>query len=330
MGVCFNGKLILAPMAGVTDSVYRTICRCHGADIVVSEMVSAEGLCHNPAGTYSLLEFAKSERPIGIQLFGARPRRLAEAARYVEEHAAPDFIDLNCGCPVPKVVKSNGGSALLKDPKLFADIVTGMVKAVSIPVTVKIRSGWATDDWVDVEFALIAEECGAQAITVHPRSRTMGFSGRALWDRIGAVKQAVGIPVLGNGDITTPTDAARMLSETGCDSIMIGRAAQGNPWIFSQTRAALSGEKASPVSRTQRIRTASRHLREYRERHGENRASAEMKKHLGWYLRGLPGAGAMRRRIFSSQCTEDLERALQEARDSSHPPIGSGKQDVSH
>jgi len=219
----FKKKLLCAPIAGITETVFRTLCRKHGADIVLSEMVSAEGIRHNAKNTTALIRYNKEERPIGIQLFGADPEHLAYAAQYVEEHALPDFIDLNSGCPVPKVVKKNGGAALMKDPKLFKNILHHMVKAVQTPVTVKIRSGWYKHDWIDIELAKIAEGCGVAALTLHPRSKTMGFSGHSFWERIALVKQAVNIPVIGNGDITEPHHALEMLTQTGCDSVMIGR-----------------------------------------------------------------------------------------------------------
>ena len=307
----FDNKIISAPMAGVSDSVFRLVCREHGADAVVSEMISAEGILHGSGATLDLLRFVPGERPIGVQLFGADPRRLAEAAAFVEERVAPDFIDLNAGCPVRKVVQRNGGAALLKDQKLFEAIVDAMVRAATrTPITVKIRSGWSLTDRVDVAFARIAQECGAAAVTLHPRSKTMGFAGQALWDRIAAVRQAITIPVIGNGDIVRPEDAREMMEQTGCNGVMIGRGALGNPWLFGQCRAVLDGRPAARVSRHECIAAALRHIALYRERHGETRAAAEMKKHCAWYVRGMSGAAGLRKKIFTAGSTIELEKIL--------------------
>ncbi|KMQ50838.1 tRNA dihydrouridine synthase B [Chitinispirillum alkaliphilum] len=302
----FSDKLFLAPLAGITDSAYRQICKIHGADIVVSEMVSAEGIKYRSANTLSLLSFRECERPVGIQLFGSDPYSLSEAAKFVQDYANPDFIDLNAGCPVPKVVKKNGGSSLLRDRHLFEQILTAMVKAVDIPVTVKIRSGWKKHEWVDVQFAKTAQECGVSCITLHPRSQTMGFSGSAFWERITEVKQAVSIPVVGNGDICNESDALKMLNLSGCDSLMIGRATYGNPWIFAAAKAALSDKPYTPPSARERIATIVRHLELFACMHGEQRACKEMKKHVAWYIKGMPGAAVLRNRLFRSETIDEL------------------------
>jgi nifR3 family TIM-barrel protein len=304
--------LILAPMAGVTDTVFRRLCRRMGADAVVTEMVSADGLHYKSGNTELLMKFDGSERPIGVQLFGSCPERLAEAARFTYEKAKPDFIDLNSGCPVPKVVKRNGGSALLKDPALFGKIVAAMSRAVPIPVTVKIRSGWNKHEWVDEEFAKIAEGNGAAAITLHPRSQTMMFAGHSFWERIAIVKKAVSIPVIGNGDIVDAASAQKMLSETGCDAIMVGRAAFGNPWIFAQIKSALSGVGYSPPSIQERRDMIIDHIRTFRQVHGEPYAHGEMKKCASWYLKGLQGASAARSRIFASSSSSEIEGIIEE------------------
>lgn len=309
----FKKKLIFAPMAGISESVFRTICKRNGADIVFSEMISADGIYYNGQKTLSLLTFNKQERPIGIQLFGSNAKHIAFAARYIEEHARPDFIDLNCGCPVPKVVKKNGGAALLKDPKLFKDIITKLTKAVSLPITVKLRSGWKINEWVDTDYAKIAEECGVAAVTLHPRSKTMAFSGNALWERIALLKKTVSIPVIGNGDIITPKDGLDMFSQTGCDSIMIGRGAYGNPWIFQQINKLAKGDDVARVSHEDKIKTALIHLKEYKRVYGEKRAAREMKKHLAQYTRGMVNGATVRDTIFRARATAEMEDVLHQA-----------------
>ena len=265
MQLKING-LFLAPMAGITDTVFRRLCKEQGADAVVSELVSAEGLLRSGKQTLRLLAFDESERPVGIQIFGSDPDRMAAAAAWVEEHVRPEFIDLNSGCPVPKVVKRNGGAALLRNPGLFERIVTAMVKAVKIPLTVKLRSGWNTGEWVDVEFARIAEGSGASAVFLHPRSKVMRFSGHSLWERIALVKKAVSIPVVGNGDIGTPEDAVRMKHETGCDGLMVGRGALGTPWIFRQIKQAIAKTAIEEIGLAERYTTAINHIAQSRER----------------------------------------------------------------
>ena len=305
-----KNDLILAPMAGVADTVFRRICRRCGADITVSEMVSADGLHYKSGNTAALMEFDESERPIGVQLFGSDPERLAEAARFTYEYVKPDFIDLNSGCPVAKVVRRNGGAALLRDPALFGRIVSAMSRAVPIPVTVKIRSGWNAREWVDEEFARIAQDSGAAAVTLHPRSQTMMFTGHSFWERIAAVKNAVSIPVIGNGDVVDAESALKMLAETGCDALMIGRASFGNPWVFAEVRAALNGEAYAPPSPRERRDAIIGHIREFRETHGERRACSEMKKCAAWYIRGVPGASAARSRIFAASSSTEIGRIV--------------------
>jgi nifR3 family TIM-barrel protein len=310
----FSGKkLFVAPLAGISDTVFRGICREHGADVVTSEMVSAEGLYHKSKATAELLLFSAQERPIGIQLFGANPGHMASAAEYVSKTTAPDFIDLNSGCPVPKVVKKNGGASLLKDLGLFMKLVRALVGAVSVPVTVKLRSGWNEHEWVDVEFARAAVDCGARAIILHPRSKTMGFSGHSYWERIAVVKNSVSVPVIGNGDIVTPQDGCDMFAQTGCDSIMIGRGALGNPWLFSQIKSALAGKPGAPVTARQRISTAAEHLAVYIKVYGERKAAADLKKHISWYIKGLPSAAGLRTRIFHARTVSALEEILKTA-----------------
>lgn len=302
----FADKLILAPLAGVGETVFRRLCKEQGADILVSEMVSAEGLLHRSENTAELLYFTDFERPFGVQLFGSDPQRLAAAAKEVYDRVRPDFIDLNSGCPVPKVVKKNGGAALLREPDTFRRIVGAMAAAVPVPVTVKIRCGWNMGDWVDVAYAKIAQQEGAAAITLHARTKSMGYSGIALWDRIALVKQAVTIPVIGNGDVVDPSSAIAMRMQTGCDAIMIGRAAMGNPWIFCQIKNALAGISGRPVTQEDRRATALRHLELFCNRYGERKTAAELKKHLAWYTHGLPGAAEFRSQINRTSTIAEL------------------------
>lgn len=296
-----NKSLFLAPMAGITDSVFRQTCKSQGADVTVSEMISAEGLFYNSKHTAELISFKQCERPIGIQLFGANPEHLADAAKFITEKFIPDFIDLNSGCPVPKVVNKNGGSALLKDRHLFERILTALVKSTPIPITVKIRSGWHMHQWVDTEFAKIAENCGVSAITVHPRSQTMAFSGHSFWERIAYVKQSVSIPVIGNGDIICADDALKMISETGCDALMIGRGAYGNPWIFNQIKDAFKKKPIRQVNAAEKKSMALDHLKLFVEHFGEKAAVKEMKKHLAWYIKGFQDASILRNQIFRAE-----------------------------
>lgn len=305
-----NNPVIAAPMAGISDTVFRTICKEQGADIVYSEMISVEGIIYGSDATMDLMAFDIGERPLGIQLFGSDPEHFARVAPIVVERFNPDFIDLNAGCPVQKVVKNNGGSALLKNLDNFELIIRALVHATTTPVTVKLRSGWQQHEWIDCAFAQCAEVAGACAVTLHPRSRSMGFSGHSYWDRIAAVKQAVAIPVIGNGDILSVDDALAMKSQTGCDGIMIGRGSYGNPWIFSQIKAAFAGKPILQPSQNDRYSMASNHTKRYREKFGEQRAFREMKRHIAWYIKGCEGAAVFRDRIFRATSTGELEQVL--------------------
>jgi tRNA-dihydrouridine synthase B len=313
-----DGPLVLAPMAGVTDSAFRGMCRGMGASLVFTEMISADGLVRRNRRTLEYLEFGRDERPIGVQLFGSDPKILADATALVAESCQPDLIDLNCGCPVRKVVKRKAGSALLLDLPLLKDIVAAMAAAVRIPVTVKIRSGWKDGDDLAVKAALAARDGGASAVTLHARHATAGFSGAADWLAIRTVKSTLGIPVIGNGGVAEPVDALEMLGQTGCDAVMIGRGAMGNPWIFSRAAALLlEGIEEPPPTLAQRLEGFIRHARSLARIKGELRAVKYMRKQAGWYTKGFQGSVALRRRI--NRCT-----SLAEVQDavSSMPGVG--------
>jgi len=295
--VLVSPDIVLAPLAGYTDSPMRRIARAMGAGLVWTEMVSAEGLVRDSSKSLDLLRFEPEERPIAAQLFGARPEAFRGAARIVAG-LAPDIIDINAGCPAKKVVKSGSGAALMRTPELLAEIVEATVEgAGGIPVTVKLRSGWG-DERSAVETALAAVRGGARAVAVHPRSRTQGFKGTADWSVIAEVKRAVGTPVLGSGDVVRPEDVVRMRDETGADAVMIGRAAVGNPWLLRRAARALSGEKPGrEPALGERLDIAIRHYRLMLEWKADGRGVFEMRKHLVAYLKGFPGVADLRKRI---------------------------------
>lgn len=307
----FQTPLILAPMAGVTDLPFRVLCKEQGCDWTVSEMVSAKGILYNNTKTLQMLAIAPEERPTALQLFGAVPEELAAAAK-VAESAGADFIDLNMGCPVPKVVNNGEGSALMRTPQLAYEILARMVEAVSVPVTLKMRTGWDEDHINVVEMAKLAEKAGVAAIAIHGRTRMQFYGGRADWTLIKAVKAAVTIPVLGNGDIFTARDGLRMLKETACDGLMIGRGADGNPWIFSQLKAVLTGKEVPEVGVSERFKMLRRHAVMLCEFKGANIGIKEMRTHAAAYIKGLPRAAAYRSRFFFINSLSDLDTALQE------------------
>ena len=309
-----NGSvpLYLAPQAGVSESPFRRLCRSFGADVVVSEFVSSEGIRRHDPRTHGYLRFEEEERPIGVQIFGADPDAMAEAAALVEEVYEPDFLDINFGCPVKKVVSRNGGSGCLRDLALVERIIRAVRGAISIPTTVKIRSGWSEESRNPVEIALRCQDAGAQVLTLHARSRTQMYGGTANWDEIAAVVDALEIPVIGNGDVWTGADAHRMRVHTGCSGIMIARGSHGAPWIFRAARAALDGRPVpDDPDAAERFRTVREHARlAIAWEKDEEKAMLEFRKHLGWYTKGLPNGRVLRQELFAVTRLREAEALL--------------------
>lgn len=300
----------LAPMAGVTDLPFRLLAKEMGCSLLYSEMVSYQGLLHDNCHTLDLLRIDDRERPLAIQIFGSEPAGMAAAARIVAR-AGADIVDINMGCPTPKIVKNGEGAALLRRPELAAAIMAAVVAAVDVPVTVKIRKGWDEASVNAVEIAALAERAGVAAIAVHGRTREQFYTGQADWDIIRRVKERVSIPVFGNGDVRTPQDAARLLAFTGCDAVMVGRAAQGNPWVFRQIRHYLEhGEVLPPPGLAERLAVLARHLAMLIAHKGEYTAIREMRRHAAWYTRGLPRAAEIRVRLNQAESREDFARIL--------------------
>lgn len=303
------GVTVLAPLAGVTDHAFRTLCREQGASMAVTEMVSARGLSEGSERSSQYLDFDAHEHPIAVQVFGSEPEIMADGAQVIAERK-PDMIDINCGCPVKKIVTRNAGAALLKDPPLLGRIISAMVKAVDVPITLKIRSGWEEADEA-VRVAQVAQDAGASAIAVHGRTREAKFSGQANWDIIAQVKQATSIPVIGNGDVRTPELAKEMMDVTGCDLVMIGRWAIGNPWIFRQIETFVAkGEWIPGPTLKDKIEMAVRHLRLSVMAKGPRTGVLEMRRPLAAYIKGLSGAAQYRQALMTEDDAEGVERLL--------------------
>ncbi len=306
-------RLLLAPMAGVSDEAFRTLCREQGADLTYTEMVSAKGLSYANEKTRHLLHLAEGEDQVAVQLFGHEPDVMADQARWVEQEMGETlaYLDINMGCPARKIVSKGDGSALMKTPDLAAAIVRAVSAAVEHPVTVKFRRGWAEGDETCVEFARRMEDADAAAVAVHGRYALQLYRGRAEWDAIARVKAAVSIPVVGNGDVKCGADAVALVERTGCDAVMIARAAEGNPWVFAQCKAALAGEpEPAKPSVEERIAMARRHARLLAEREGRN--IVRMRKHAMWYMTGLPGAAAARAKLNACVSVENFDRVFDE------------------
>ena len=307
-----KNNVVLAPMAGISNSAYRTIIKEMGAGLIYAEMVSDKAISYESKKTIDMLYMTDMERPIAQQIFGSDKESFVKAAKYIEKTMKPDIIDINMGCPVPKVaIKNQAGSALLKNPEKVYEIVSSVVNAVNVPVTVKIRSGWDNNSINAVEIAKMIERAGASAITVHPRTRAQGYTGNADWNIIKAVKENVTIPVIGNGDIRSCYDAKRMLEETKCDAVMIGRGVLGNPWLIKECVEYLgTGKEPIKVSLKEKMDMVKRHYKLLEETKGEKLALLEMRTHAAWYLNGLENSTKLKEAIFKTKTKEKFLKLI--------------------
>lgn len=305
--------VLLAPMAGITDTAFREMCLKYGAELAYTEMISAKGMHYNCMATRKLIELSEREGPCGVQLFGSSPDILADISREIESEYGEKvaLIDINMGCPARKIVSNGEGSALMLDLPLASQIISAVKKAVRLPVSVKFRKGFDSEHLNAVEFAKMAQDSGADIITIHGRTREQMYSGKVDLDAIAAVKRSVTIPVIGNGDIFSGTDAANMLKYTGCDGIMVARGAQGNPFIFEEIKAYLSGSPYTPPSAEQRAAAALEHAKRHLELKGE-RSIIELRKHMAWYVSSARGVGKIRTRLMRAQTLDDIKYALAE------------------
>ncbi len=311
----FTDKIILAPMAGICDLPFRLLCKEQGCDIVYTEMISAKGMYYNNKNTEPLLMTDDREKPVGVQIFGSEPRLMAEQAKRIEDRGFA-FIDVNMGCPVPKIVNNGDGSALMKNPALIGDIVSEMVNMCSLPITIKIRAGFNDDSINAPEIARIAESAGVSAIAVHARTREQYYHGKADWKIIKAVKESVKVPVIGNGDVASGEDVIRIKKETGCDSVMIGRAAKGNPWLFSDIKEYLkSGNHMVRPTANEICDMMFRHAKLMIEYKGEFTGIHEMRKHVAWYTQGMPNSAKLRADINSVETFDEMKEMIEKLRD---------------
>ncbi|MFH2064477.1 MAG: tRNA dihydrouridine synthase DusB [Pseudomonadota bacterium] len=307
--VSIPNNTVMAPLAGITNLPFRLMVKDLGCGLVCSEMISANGLIYQSPKTVQLMDSANKEKPISVQLFGAVPKIMAEAAKMIEDSGA-DILDINFGCSVRKIIKSGSGAALMKNPEIAGAILAKVKKAITIPLTIKVRSGWDYSGDQAIEIARIAEDCGVNAITVHPRTATQGFGGKADWSLIQKVKACLSIPVIGNGDITCADDAVRMLQTTGCDGVMIGRAAIGNPFIFPAIRARLSGNPEPVFDTTDRFQIMKRYLEDTVTYFGETHACRMMRSRLCWFVKGLPHAATFRDSIKQIATRQEAIRLM--------------------
>ena len=320
--VQLDNEVFLSPMAGVTDLPFRTICTEKGCGMLYTEMINAKALCYDDENTKKMLRMDKDEHPVAVQIFGSDPEFMGKAAIIMNQYPN-EILDINMGCPAPKVIKNGDGSALMRNPKLAAEVLTAVVKNSEKPVTLKIRKGWDDDSVNAVEIAKIAEECGISALAIHGRTREQFYSGKADWDIIAEIKQAINIPVIGNGDVFEVEDAVNMLEKTKCDAIMIGRGAQGNPWIFNRINHYMkTGEILPEPTLEEKITTAIRHMNLAVAEHGDYVAVREMRKHIGWYLKGLKNSAKYRDQINKITDYKEVITMLEEYMQHSLTQIG--------
>ena len=320
--VQLDNEVFLSPMAGVTDLPFRTICKEKGCGMLYTEMINAKALCYDDENTKKMLRMDKDEHPVAVQIFGSDPEFMGKAAIIMNQYPN-EILDINMGCPAPKVIKNGDGSALMRNPKLAAEVLTAVVKNSEKPVTLKIRKGWDDDSVNAVEIAKIAEECGISALAIHGRTREQFYSGKADWDIIAEIKQAINIQVIGNGDVFEVEDAVNMLEKTKCDAIMIGRGAQGNPWIFNRINHYMkTGEILPEPTLEEKITTAIRHMNLAVAEHGDYVAVREMRKHIGWYLKGLKNSAKYRDQINKITDYKEVIAMLEEYMQHSLTQIG--------
>ena len=320
--VQLDNEVFLSPMAGVTDLPFRTICKEKGCGMLYTEMINAKALCYDDENTKKMLRMDKDEHPVAVQIFGSDPEFMGKAAIIMNQYPN-EILDINMGCPAPKGIKNGDGSALMRNPKLAAEVLTAVVKNSEKPVTLKIRKGWDDESVNAVEIAKIAEECGISALAIHGRTREQFYSGKADWDIIAEIKQAINIPVIGNGDVFEVEDAVNMLEKTKCDAIMIGRGAQGNPWIFNRINHYMkTGEILPEPTLEEKITTAIRHMNLAVAEHGDYVAVREMRKHIGWYLKGLKNSAKYRDQINKITDYKEVIAMLEEYMQHSLTQIG--------